>query len=66
MTQVTKESLAEKIKYLEDLGSMISLNEEYQLAAYRKLAEFFEECRHTYGLIHGSRYCHRCGEKLID
>ncbi|MGL5904232.1 MAG: hypothetical protein ACRCZO_16235 [Cetobacterium sp.] len=39
MTTVTKESLAERIQHLEDLGSMISLNEEYQLAAYRMLVD---------------------------
>lgn len=42
MTKVTKESLAERIQHLEDLGSMISLNEEYQLAAYRMLMRALE------------------------
>lgn len=41
MTQVTKESLAEKIKYLESVSKLgLSLNEEYQLAAYRMLLSF--------------------------
>lgn len=42
MSKVTKESLDERIEQLEDLGSMISLNEEYQLSAYRKLLHFIE------------------------
>lgn len=41
-TKVTKESLAERIQHLEDLGSMISLNEEYQLEAYRKLLVYVQ------------------------
>lgn len=42
MTQVTKESLAEKIYYLEEhkAAGLISINEEYQLAAYWMLLSF--------------------------
>lgn len=40
-TKVTKESLAEKIKYLESVSKLgLSLNEEYQLKAYRLLLDF--------------------------
>lgn len=47
MTQVTKESLAEKIKHLESRSNDeyalgLSLNEEYQLAAYRMLLKYLE------------------------
>lgn len=45
MVNVTQESLAEKIKRLESLGSAeyalgLTLNEEYQLAAYRMLLKY--------------------------
>lgn len=45
MVNVTQESLAEKIKRLESRGSAeyalgLTLNEEYQLAAYRMLLRF--------------------------
>ncbi|MCM7102840.1 hypothetical protein M8O23_02275 [Enterobacter hormaechei] len=45
MVTVTKESLAEKIKRLESLGNAeyalgLTLNEEYQLAAYRMLLKY--------------------------
>lgn len=39
MTKVTKESLAENIGRLESYGDL-SLNEEYQLKAYRLLLDF--------------------------
>ena len=48
ITKVTKESLAENIGRLESYGDL-SLNEEYQLAAYRmlydhlKADEFFKD-----------------------
>lgn len=43
MSKVTKESLAEKIKYLESVSKLgLSLNEEYQLKAYRKLLQFMD------------------------
>lgn len=38
-TKVTKESLAENIGRLESYG-YLSLNEEYQLSAYRLLLDF--------------------------
>lgn len=44
MTKVTKESLAERIERLEKYrdAKLISICEEYQLAAYRKLLQFME------------------------
>lgn len=61
--KVTKESLAENIGRLESYGDL-SINEEYQLKAYRMLADYFEECKHTCGRIYASGRCARCGEKL--
>ena len=40
-TKVTKESLAENIGRLESYGDL-SINEEYQLKAYRKLEGFID------------------------
>lgn len=62
-TKVTKESLAENIGRLESYGDL-SINEEYQLKAYRMLAGYFDECLHTYGRIYTTGCCARCGEKL--
>ncbi|SAF94393.1 hypothetical protein [Enterobacter hormaechei] len=47
MVNVTQESLAEKIKRLESRGNAeyalgLTLNEEYQLAAYRMLLKFLD------------------------
>ncbi|HCM9337525.1 TPA: hypothetical protein N5L63_000837 [Enterobacter kobei] len=47
MVKVTQESLAEKIKRLESRGNAeyalgLTLNEEYQLAAYRMLLRFLD------------------------
>ncbi|ELJ5794633.1 hypothetical protein V1591_20025 [Enterobacter roggenkampii] len=47
MVTVTQESLTEKIKRLESLGNAeyalgLTLNEEYQLAAYRMLLKFLD------------------------
>lgn len=47
-TKVTKESLAKKIKALESRGNAeyalgLTLNEEYQLEAYRMLLERLEK-----------------------
>jgi hypothetical protein len=42
MAKVTKESLAENIGRLESYGDL-SLNEEYQLKAYRMLLERLEK-----------------------
>lgn len=41
MSKVTKESLAENIGRLESYGDL-SINEEYQLKAYRKLLQFMD------------------------
>lgn len=41
-TKVTKESLAENIGRLESYGDL-SINEEYQLKAYRLLMQFMRE-----------------------
>ncbi|QHJ79757.1 MAG: hypothetical protein [Caudoviricetes sp.] len=40
-TKVTKESLAENIGRLESYGDL-SINEEYQLKAYRLLIDFMD------------------------
>lgn len=40
-TKVTKESLAENIGRLESYGDL-SINEEYQLKAYRMLHEYLD------------------------
>lgn len=68
MAKVNKESLAKVIRQLEEWESerVLTLKEEFQLAAYRKLMEYFDECHHTYGLIHGHSFCHRCGDKLDE
>jgi|GEM_PF-4126760 len=47
MVNVTRESLAKKIKRLESLGNAeyalgLTINEEYQLAAYRMLLKFLD------------------------
>ena len=62
-TKVTKESLAENIGRLESYGDL-SLNEEYQLNAYRILAGYMETCSHDWirdkgGVFH----CQKCGDK---
>lgn len=41
-TKVTKESLAENICRLESYGDL-SINEEYQLKAYRALYEYLDQ-----------------------
>lgn len=46
-TKVTKESLAENIGRLESYGDL-SINEEYQLKAYRMLFDLVPECEHDY------------------
>lgn len=48
MVTVTQDSLAEKIKRLESRGNAeyalgLTLNEEYQLAAYRMLLRYLAE-----------------------
>ncbi|ENP2748034.1 hypothetical protein ACDF60_004528 [Salmonella enterica] len=71
-TEITKESLAENIGRLESYGDL-SLNEEYQLKAYRLLLERFkidDECHHDWiitrkhapevGYVH-KVVCNKCG-----
>ena len=49
-TKVTKESLTENIGRLESYGDL-SLNEEYQLKAYRLLIELMPEDKHEHNWI---------------
>lgn len=62
-TKVTKESLAENIGRLESYGDL-SINEEYQLKAYRLLIDLLPGCEHDW--VHypadESVRCARCGE----
>ncbi|MER3091545.1 hypothetical protein [Salmonella enterica] len=66
-TKVTKESLAENIGRLESYGDL-SLNEEYQLKAYRLLIELIPECGHEWvekpfpGLRDTYLFCTKCRE----
>lgn len=66
-TKVTKESLAENIGRLESYGDL-SLNEEYQLKAYRLLIELMPECEHEWvekpfpGLRDTYLFCAKCRE----
>ncbi|EBQ9175587.1 hypothetical protein DLF23_22230 [Salmonella enterica subsp. enterica serovar Newport] len=72
-TKVTKESLAEKINYLESVSKLgLSLNEEYQLKAYRLLLELMSpevlRCRFCQFVIDESdiadHECSACGAYL--
>jgi hypothetical protein len=58
-TKVTKESLAENIGRLESYGDL-SLNEEYQLNAYRLLAVYMDSCVHDW--VKGRDGVFRCGK----
>lgn len=62
MTRVTKESLAENIGRLESYGDL-SINEEYQLKAYRLLIDLLPECEHEwYKPIEAlAGQCMKCG-----
>ncbi|ENW7558958.1 hypothetical protein ACFL9L_004344 [Salmonella enterica] len=62
-TKVTKESLAENISRLESYGDL-SLNEEYQLKAYRLLIDLIPECNHDwYRPMEGlAAQCVKCGK----
>lgn len=66
-TKVTKESLAENIGRLESYGDL-SLNEEYQLKAYRLLIDLlpFEPCNHNWEKVgvaeHSNWVCSLCGK----
>ncbi len=73
-TKVTKESLAKKIKALESRGNAeyalgLTLNEEYQLEAYRMLIDLIPECDHDWDAAYGIEYkggfearCRKCGK----
>lgn len=62
MGRVTKESLAENIGRLESYGDL-SINEEYQLKAYRILIDLIPECEHEwYKPIEAlAGQCMKCG-----
>uniref|UniRef100_A0AAU7E3T7 Uncharacterized protein n=1 Tax=Salmonella phage pJS4 TaxID=3141578 RepID=A0AAU7E3T7_9VIRU len=62
-TKVTKESLAENIGRLESYGDL-SLNEEYQLKAYRLLIDLIPGCvRDWYSPMAGiAAQCMKCGK----
>lgn len=66
-TKVTKESLAENIGRLESYGDL-SINEEYQLKAYRLLIDLLPECDHEWvekpfpGMLDTYRFCTKCRE----
>lgn len=63
IAKVTKESLAENIGRLESYGDL-SLNEEYQLKAYRLLLDLIPECEHEwYRPIQAvAAQCMKCGK----
>ena len=62
-TKVTKESLAENIGRLESYGDL-SINEEYQLKAYRLLIDMLPGCEHEwYKPIEAlAGQCMKCGK----
>lgn len=66
-TKVTKESLAENIGRLESYGDL-SINEEYQLKAYRLLIDLLPECEHDWVektfpvMLDTYRFCTKCRE----
>ena len=62
-TKVTKESLAENIGRLESYGDL-SINEEFQLKAYRMLIDMLPECEHEwYKPIEAlAGKCMKCGK----
>lgn len=62
MVKVTKESLAENICRLESYGDL-SINEEYQLKAYRLLAVYMESCPHDWVKGRDGVFrCDKCGD----
>lgn len=69
MSKVTKQSLAERVKYLESVRKLgLSLSEEYQLEAYRMLIDLLGEkttgCVHDYKHVgNGVCQCARCGRR---
>lgn len=62
-TKVTKESLAENIGRLESYGDL-SLNEEYQLKAYRLLSDLLPECEHEWVMGLQAHWCGKCGAQM--
>lgn len=61
-TKVTKESLAENIGRLESYGDL-SINEEYQLKAYRLLAVYMDSCSHDWIKGRDGVFrCDKCGD----
>lgn len=63
MYKVTKESLAENIGRLNSYGDL-SINEEYQLKAYRLLIDLLPECEHEwYKPVEAlAGQCMKCGK----
>lgn len=61
-TKVTKESLAENISRLESYGDL-SINEEYQLKAYRLLIDLISDCEHDWysPMVGVAAQCMKCG-----
>lgn len=65
-TKITKESLAENIGRLESYGDL-SINEEYQLKAYRLLIDLLpDECVHRWrfgsaNTLQKQKQCVLCG-----
>lgn len=69
MTIVNQQLLAKKIKRLESMGNTefalgMTMNEEFQLKAYRMLLEYMQTCSHTYGRVYSTDCCPMCGESL--
>ena len=69
MTIVNQQLLVDKIKRLESRGNAeyalgLTMNEEFQLKAYRKLLGYMQTCSHTYGRTYPTGCCSMCGEQL--
>lgn len=69
MAIVNQQLLAEKIKRLESLGNAefalgMTMNEEFQLKAYRMLLGYMQTCSHTYGRVYSTDCCPMCGAPL--
>lgn len=66
--QVNAETLQEKISGLEEslhIGGALSLNQEYQLEAYKMLLKLLPEktCEHEWSnSSYTAAYCTKCGE----
>ncbi len=69
-TKVTKESLAENIGRLEEhqricreYNAELSINQEYQLKAYRLLVVYMESCSHDWVKGRDGVFrCDKCGD----